>query len=376
MRALGSEHRGGDGAAGRADGRLPHGVARPAAHPAARRHPLRAGLGADRPGARRADDPRGPAARRPGHGAGHLAGHRLHHGGGAARAARLAHLVRAHARLPRHGALLPEGRLPALAARRLAEHRLRRGARAARAVHHPRVARLAGLEGPARGGARRAAVALQVRARRGQALGRGGRLRGHQQGERDQAERAAARQARRRPGGQAARPAQAHGLEAHAHPLPLLPLPAVLRHLHHALLRGHLVQGGGRRLRPPRRLHLRRADALLLLHGQHLPAAALPPARPLHRLGLRHGRLHGRLGLLHDAHQGRRHQRQLGARALPAALRLHLDGGHAHHPLDHDGRALPHGDPRHGALHQLLDSQHPHVRGGAELPGPLRLPGR
>ena len=57
----------------------------------------------------------------------------------------------------------------------------------------------------------------------------------------------------------------------------------------------------------------------------------------------------------------------MGSGGLPGVLRHHLHDRNAAHPVDDDGRALPHGDPRHSAQHRVQRRQRPHVRFGAEL---------
>ncbi|XP_068901529.1 uncharacterized protein [Tenebrio molitor] len=157
----------------------------------------------------------------------------------------------------------------------------------------------------------------------------------------------------RRALGEDQRVLQAHRVQAAVDPFGVVRLPAVLRHLHHPLLLDHLLQGGGQRHGPLLRVHLDRRGALLHVDREHVHVEDLLQEDLDHRRFRRHGRVHVRLRPLHVLDQRRCDNSQLGAGRGHPLVRGHVDGGAALHPLDHDGRALPHRDPGGGAQHRL-----------------------
>jgi len=152
-----------------------------------------------------------------------------------------------------------------------------------------------------------------------------------------------------------------------------------------------------------------------VLHGEHVATEALQKTSLVHNIVPWHDRVYGCLRLLHAEHQERRSQRLLGKSraglrysslgivrrdthvqlryenagtlekckrsvtdtgALPVALRVHVDGRHVDHSLDHDRGIIPNRDPRDCPLHQLLHGELAHVRCATELQKPASLPGR
>lgn len=108
--------------------------------------------------------------------------------------------------------------------------------------------------------------AIQIRSKRRQSVSRRVGLHDDNEGKRDQAERAASKQARRC-SPKASSFTQADRLEADADPLPVLPLPTILRYLHYPLLRCHLVRGSRRWYRSLHRLDPGRTNSVLLFDG-------------------------------------------------------------------------------------------------------------